>query len=251
MFAKTVRSSEKAGRTRFLPPARKQKAVLNDYPEETEAELQIVMRSLDELSPHTEVQKVNPPLTDAEFERLKKDIEERGIQVPLEITEEGEIVCGNHRWRAAQELGLHTLPCVVRHLGEGAIPLHAIKDNLNRRQLSKEQKQKLIQNLLRYSKPQGRPTKTGQLSSLTQEDIAKEAGVSARTVRRAKERSQKVGQRQLGLRPQRREKRTGKSFEYNDSVVDQVTKYITGLVDQYGKRIILVNVSVRIKPKEV
>jgi ParB/RepB/Spo0J family partition protein len=251
MFGKTVRSSEIAGRTRFLPPARKQKAVLNDYPEETETELEIVMRSIDDLSPHTEVQKVNPPLTDAEFERLKKDIEERGIQVPLEITEEGEIVCGNHRWKAAKELGLNTVPCVVRHLREESIVLHAIKDNLNRRQLSKEQREKMIDELLKYSKPQGRPTKTGQLTALTQKDIAEKAGVSERTVRRRKARSKRVSKRQLVHRPHMGAKRIGMSFKYNDSVVDQVTKYITGLVDQYGKRIILVNVSVRIKSKEV
>jgi len=46
------------------------------------------------------------PLSPQEREALKEDIKQRGIQVPIELDNEGAILDGHHRWEIAQELEL-------------------------------------------------------------------------------------------------------------------------------------------------
>ena len=45
-----------------------------------------------------------PDLPVAEFEALKADIAERGVVVPIDIDEDGEILDGHTRFRAWREL---------------------------------------------------------------------------------------------------------------------------------------------------
>jgi ParB-like chromosome segregation protein Spo0J len=56
------------------------------------------------------------PLSRQEREALKRDIEARGIQVPIELDNAGVILDGHHRWEIAQELGLpeEKIPTHVR-----------------------------------------------------------------------------------------------------------------------------------------
>jgi hypothetical protein len=55
-------------------------------------------------------------LRDEEYTALKRDIETRGIKVPIELDSEGNILDGHHRWAIAQELGVSEaqIPIVVR-----------------------------------------------------------------------------------------------------------------------------------------
>ena len=46
------------------------------------------------------------PLSDEEYTALKKDIEDRGIKVPIELDSDGNILDGHHRWEIAQELNI-------------------------------------------------------------------------------------------------------------------------------------------------
>jgi N6-adenosine-specific RNA methylase IME4/ParB-like chromosome segregation protein Spo0J len=46
-----------------------------------------------------------PPLSADEYAALKNDIAERGVQVPLEVTEEGIVLDGHARLQAARQLG--------------------------------------------------------------------------------------------------------------------------------------------------
>jgi len=89
-----------------------------------------------------------PPLTDAEYAALRDDIAECGVLVPVEVDENGAILDGHHRVRAATELGL-TYPTVVRSgLSERAKRDHARRLNLARRHLSQEQRRTIIADLL-------------------------------------------------------------------------------------------------------
>ena len=45
-----------------------------------------------------------PDMSPAEFEALKADIAQRGVVVPIDIDETGEIIDGHHRYRAWAEL---------------------------------------------------------------------------------------------------------------------------------------------------
>jgi ParB-like chromosome segregation protein Spo0J len=57
------------------------------------------------------------PLSDEEYTALKKDIEDRGIKVPIELDSDGNILDGHHRWQIAQELGwtAEKIRTVTRH----------------------------------------------------------------------------------------------------------------------------------------
>ena len=88
---------------------------------------------------------VMPPPTDEEYEALKADIAERGVQVPVEYDEDGNILDGSHRVRACQELGITDWPKVVRRgLTEEQKFEHALALNLHRRHLTREQRRELV-----------------------------------------------------------------------------------------------------------
>jgi transcriptional regulator with XRE-family HTH domain len=82
-----------------------------------------------------------PPLSPEEYAALRADIAERGVLIPVEYDEEGNILDGFHRVQICQELGLDW-PRVMRPgLTEGQKLEHAWRLNLARRHLSREQKQ--------------------------------------------------------------------------------------------------------------
>lgn len=88
---------------------------------------------------------VMPPLSQEDFEILKADIRERGVQVPIELDEDGNILDGYHRMKACEELGIVDYPTVIRDgMTEEEKRSHARRLNLMRRHLSQEQKRKLI-----------------------------------------------------------------------------------------------------------
>lgn len=89
-----------------------------------------------------------PPLSEEEYEALKADIAERGVQVPVEYDEDGNILDGYHRVRACQELGLADWPRLVRSgFTEEQKYAHALALNLARRHLSREQRRELVASL--------------------------------------------------------------------------------------------------------
>lgn len=91
-----------------------------------------------------------PSLTEDEYQSLKADIEIRGIIVPIELDEDGEILDGHHRLRAWTELrnngcpDLPDYPRVIRGgLTEEQKRNHVRALNILRRHLSKEQRESL------------------------------------------------------------------------------------------------------------
>jgi site-specific DNA-methyltransferase (adenine-specific) len=88
---------------------------------------------------------VFPDLPLDEFETLKRDIAQRGVQTAIEITEKGEILDGHQRERACRELRIRDYPRrVVGGLDEEGKRRHAIKANCLRRQLTRQQRRDLI-----------------------------------------------------------------------------------------------------------
>jgi len=93
---------------------------------------------------------VCPPLSDDEFAALKADIATRGVLVPVECDEAGNVLDGHHRLRACRELGVAFWPRVVRAgLSEAEKRQHARTLNLARRHLTSEQKRALVADQLR------------------------------------------------------------------------------------------------------
>ena len=92
------------------------------------------------LKPHPFSQEAFPDLPQEEYRALKNDIKEKGIRQPLEILPDFRIIDGHHRLKIALELGLVTVPCVVRDLDEKGAHLAILTANLLRRQLTPEQR---------------------------------------------------------------------------------------------------------------
>ena len=88
---------------------------------------------------------VMPRMPPEQFEALKADIAERGVLVPIDVDENGDILDGYHRHRACTELGITDFPSIVRPgLSEEAKRIFARKSNMLRRHLSRKQVRALI-----------------------------------------------------------------------------------------------------------
>ena len=71
--------------------------------------MQIIEKHLDEIHPYEN----NPRKNDSAVKYVAASIREFGFKVPIVIDAGGEIVAGHTRYKAAHELGLETVPCVV------------------------------------------------------------------------------------------------------------------------------------------
>ncbi len=98
---------------------------------------------------------VMPGLSAEEFDSLKRDVAERGVLVPIEVDELGNVLDGHHRLRAWDELrqeGVKVAPYprVVRRLPtEDAKVAHALRLNLHRRHLDRSARRVLAADLRR------------------------------------------------------------------------------------------------------
>jgi ParB-like chromosome segregation protein Spo0J len=85
-----------------------------------------------------------PDLTEDEYEALKADIAERGVQVPVERDETGAVLDGHHRIRACEELGITEYPTIIRTgMTDDEKRQHVLALNLDRRHLTGEQRTEL------------------------------------------------------------------------------------------------------------
>lgn len=97
------------------------------------------------------------PIDPKDRDRLKDDIAKDGIRDAIKVYKSGSkyyILGGYNRWRIAQELGIETVPVEIYHLDPEERRDLVIKDNLNRRHLSREQKQRLIAYFLKQNPDQ-------------------------------------------------------------------------------------------------
>jgi len=113
----------------------------------------------DVLEPSPELVEVQAlmPIDPADRERLKEDIAQGGIRDAIKVYKNGSkyyILGGYNRWRIAQELGISTVPVEIYHIGPEERRDLVIKDNLNRRHLTREQKQRLIAYFLKQNPEQ-------------------------------------------------------------------------------------------------
>lgn len=76
------------------------------------------------------------------FQKLRDDVQERGILVPLIAKQNGMLIAGHNRYAVAQELGLGVIPVqyVMQDLSEKEEQLFVINDNLLRRHLSSDER---------------------------------------------------------------------------------------------------------------
>lgn len=71
--------------------------------------MEIVNKKIDELTPYAN----NPRFNDDAVEYVAKSIKEFGFKVPMVIDKNNVIVAGHTRYKAALELGLKEVPCII------------------------------------------------------------------------------------------------------------------------------------------
>jgi ParB-like chromosome segregation protein Spo0J len=112
-----------------------------------------------------------PDLSPDEFEVLKHDVAENGIQIPVIQDEHGQTLDGHQRERAARELGQKNYPVkVIAGLTDEQKWQFALSVNVKRRHLSTAQKRTLIEQELR------------RLPDISNHWVAENLGVDEKTV---------------------------------------------------------------------
>lgn len=71
--------------------------------------LKIVYKKIDDLTPYEN----NPRLNDGAVDAVAKSIEEFGFKVPIVIDKDGVIVAGHTRLKAAKQLAIDEVPCII------------------------------------------------------------------------------------------------------------------------------------------
>ena len=119
------------------------------------------------LEPH-DLSKFFPPITDDDFDKLAADIKLNGLHQPI-VRYQGKILDGNNRYHACELAGIK--PRFVDFTGnDGAARNYVISVNIRRRHLSREDRTKIIEMLLKAD-----PTQSNR-------SIASTANVDHKTV---------------------------------------------------------------------
>lgn len=88
--------------------------------------MKVLNKDIKDLKPY----KNNPRKNEEAVDLVAKSIEKFGFKVPLVIDSKNEIVAGHTRYKAALELGLKTVPCIVADdLSKAEIKAFRIADN--------------------------------------------------------------------------------------------------------------------------
>jgi len=120
----------------------------------------IVSLDPNDLREHPLNKEIFGDLPQVEYNALKEDIKERGIQDPLHVVRQDSsyiIISGHQRAKIARELGIQ-VPCVIRDdlKDELQIKEYLIKDNLLRRHLTTAQKAEVVLKLAEIEEERAR-----------------------------------------------------------------------------------------------
>ena len=149
---------------------------------------------IQQLSPDELVPFQNHPYQvreDAALSELMESIRTHGVLSPLLVRPKGEcyeLVSGHRRRLAAQKLGLKTVPVLVREMTDDEAVILMVDSNLQRENLLPSEKAFAYRMKLEAMKRQGMRTDltSPQVAAKlrTDDEIAKQAGISGDTVRR-------------------------------------------------------------------
>ena len=103
---------------------------------------------------------------DEDLEELAASIRANGIVQPIVLRRSGsryQIIAGERRWRAAQRVGLHRIPAVVREVADEKLLELALIENIQRQELNPIEEAQAYRNLV-------------DSIGLTQESVAERVG---------------------------------------------------------------------------
>ena len=88
--------------------------------------MEVIEKRLDEIKPYEK----NPRKNEDAVQYVAASIQEFGFKVPIVIDRNGVIVAGHTRYKAAQQLGMESVPCVVADdLSDEQIKAFRLADN--------------------------------------------------------------------------------------------------------------------------
>ena len=125
------------------------------------------------------IQTILPPLSIEEYRGLKNSIINQGIQHPILITQDNQIIDGWHRLKIAKELGIKQVNVEVRNLPEKEAIELGCSVNIDRRHLSFEQQ---IEILKKLRKQKAEIIKYFREKGLTQKEIEEKTGIPDSTI---------------------------------------------------------------------
>lgn len=152
---------------------------------------QIVMMSLSVLKPHPRNTEFFDDADEVSFKNLKASIEDLGVLTPLRVTSDMTIISGHQRYRACQELGISKVPTLITddEMSEDDVLQQLIASNFGRIKNDPVKQGNLIleyEKLAKITHGGNRRSSGNNCHLITQEDIAKQLGVSTRTLRNLK-----------------------------------------------------------------
>jgi N6-adenosine-specific RNA methylase IME4 len=124
------------------------------------------------------------PLRAEEHAALEADIRARGVQVPIELDEDGTILDGHHRFEIATALGIECPRIIRRGMTEQAKREHVIKLNLARRHLDPLRWAQAFALLLELRGVRRGQGARNDLTSDTMSEVAAEVGADLRMAER-------------------------------------------------------------------
>lgn len=142
----------------------------------------IVMLATETLKDHPQNDRFFDDMEGEAWERFKGSIQMEGILTPLRVASDMTIISGHQRWRAAKELGIDKLPCVIADdlTDPDDVERQLIVSNFTRTESSPVKRGEMIKEYERLCGiKQGKHTGNNFVS---QETIAKQLGVDVRTL---------------------------------------------------------------------
>jgi len=150
----------------------------------------IVMLDPSVLKAHPRNDEFFDDVNGADFDRLVESIREHGVLTPLRVTKDMTLISGHQRKRAALEAGVTEVPVIIDgSTDDNEVLMKLIETNFGRIKNDPIKQAKWIkeyEELRGVRSDAGRPKKCGDNLRISQDDIAKELGIDARTVRALK-----------------------------------------------------------------
>src|SRR5579862_785208 len=88
--------------------------------------MKIDLRALDQITPYPG----NPRINDSAVDAVAASLKEFGFRQPIVVDEQGVIIAGHTRWKAAQKLGLKLVPVhVATDLSAAQVRAYRLADN--------------------------------------------------------------------------------------------------------------------------
>src|SRR5690625_4251365 len=105
----------------------------------------VIEVALSSLSVHSKQDEFSPPMSDRQWKKFVKGINEVGVLQPLTVTEGFRIIDGKHRFLAVKELGKeHVRVFVDEEIDEGDIPNYIVNNKLDKAELKPGQRAALV-----------------------------------------------------------------------------------------------------------